>query len=107
MVKDSINYCKRIYYGKIFLTLVALECNEDPYSPDFDSKDSYGLLHILNIGSVTAVVSRDGAPKKITYSHTAADKAERERVISNGGVVSSAGQVQLRILRLNLLLDSF
>ncbi|XP_063681479.1 uncharacterized protein LOC134816524 isoform X1 [Bolinopsis microptera] len=56
-------------------------------------KDSLGMLHVANIGSVTAILSREGLPKKITYTHTAADKAERERVISNGAAVSSSGQV--------------
>ena len=56
-------------------------------------KDSLGTLHVANIGSVTAILSREGVPKKITYTHTVADKAERERVISNGAAVSSSGQV--------------
>ena len=51
------------------------------------------MVHIANIGSVGAVMSRDGSPKQITYTHTVVDKAERERVISNGAVVSSSGQV--------------
>ncbi|KAL5262639.1 hypothetical protein ACHWQZ_G008139 [Mnemiopsis leidyi] len=62
-------------------------------SSSTDMRGNLGLLHVANIGSVTAVLCRDGAPKKITYTHTASDKAERQRVISNGAVVSSTGQV--------------
>ena len=56
---------------------------------------SLGMLHVANIGSVSAILARDGEPKKITYTHTANDKAEKQRVISNGAAVSSSGQVSL------------
>jgi hypothetical protein len=58
-----------------------------------ETPGSLGTLHVANIGSVTAILSRDGLPKKISYTHTANDKAERQRVISNGAAVSSSGQV--------------
>ena len=57
------------------------------------------MLHIANIGSVTAVLSRDREPKRITYTHTALDKSERQRVIDNGAAVSSHGQVSIISLK--------
>ena len=51
------------------------------------------MVHITNIGSVAAVLSRGGTPKQISFTHTVADKGERQRIVSNGGVVSSSGQV--------------
>ena len=52
-----------------------------------------GILHVANIGSVTAVLSRDGCPKRISYCHTTRDAAEKQRVVSKGAAVSSSGQV--------------
>jgi len=57
------------------------------------SEPDLGTLHIANIGNITAVLSRAGEAKRVSYLHLASDKVERSRVLNNGGCVSSNGQI--------------
>ena len=73
--------------------------SNDNVSPN---KSTGAVVHVANMGCTAAYICREGSPVQITKDHNVTDVAEKQRVISHGGAVSSSGQVQYRSVFKNL-----
>ncbi|KAJ6666523.1 hypothetical protein lerEdw1_020246 [Lerista edwardsae] len=63
-----------------------LEKNRITIQPD---ENSFGVMHISNMGNVHAIVCKNGKSYWLTTEHTTSSNEERIRVLEKGGYISS------------------